>query len=37
MSRPRGALALWLPLLPDLLTCGFFLVVWWNPLVFGPL
>jgi hypothetical protein len=28
---------LWLPLLPDLVTCGFFLVVWWNPLVFGPL
>lgn len=38
MTRPApSAWALWLPLVPDLVTCGFFLVVWWNPLVFGPL
>jgi hypothetical protein len=37
VSRPASAWALWLPLLPDALTCGFFLIVWWNPLVFGPL
>jgi hypothetical protein len=34
--RASGA-AFWLPLLPDALTCGFFLVVWSDPLVFGPL
>ena len=37
MSRPASGAAFWLPLLPDLLTCAFFLVVWSNPLVFGPL
>jgi hypothetical protein len=37
VSRPASAWALWLPLLPDALTCAFFLIVWWNPLVFGPL
>lgn len=37
MNRPASGWALWLPLLPDALTCAFFLIVWWNPLVFGPL
>jgi hypothetical protein len=29
--------ARWLPVVPDLLTTGFFLVVWSHPLVFGAL
>jgi hypothetical protein len=37
VSKPASAWALWLTLLPDAMTCGFFLIVWWNPLVFGPL
>jgi hypothetical protein len=37
VSRPASAWALWLPLLPDALTCAFFVVVWADPLVFGPL
>jgi hypothetical protein len=37
VSRRADGWALWQPLLPDALTCAFFLVVWWNPLVFGPL
>lgn len=31
------AAARWMPVLPDLLTTGFFLLVWSHPLVFGPL
>ena len=37
MRQPASGAALWLPLLPDALTCGFFLVVWSHPLAFGPL
>lgn len=37
MTRPASNLALWLPLLPDAMTCAFFLVVWADPMVFGPL
>jgi hypothetical protein len=37
VNRPDAALAAWLALLPDALTCAFFLVVWGDPLVFGPL
>lgn len=37
MKRPASGAAFWLPLLPDALTCAFFLVVWSHPLAFGPL
>ncbi|MGH8028552.1 MAG: hypothetical protein ACREO3_01325 [Arenimonas sp.] len=37
MKRPASGAARWLPVLPDAMTCAFFLVVWANPLVFGPL
>jgi hypothetical protein len=37
VTRPTSNLALWLPLLPDAMTCAFFLVVWADPMVFGPL
>ena len=37
MSRPASTAATWLSLLPDLVTCAFFVIVWSNPLLFGPL
>jgi hypothetical protein len=37
VSTRDPALARWLPVVPDLLTVGFFLVVWSHPLAFGPL
>jgi hypothetical protein len=37
VSRRSGGWMFWLPLPPDLVTCAFFVIVWWNPLVFGPL
>jgi hypothetical protein len=37
VTRPQSNFALAMALLPDALTAAFFLVVWSNPLVFGPL
>lgn len=37
MRRPVGGAAFWLPLLPDALALGFFLVVWSHPLALGPI